>query len=89
MVLSATQLLCEHLGNAAELLEQGDAVAAAEEMEAMKELYPRLPTSMPSGEYEIAKQLFQRCANAETVLRRQVSEALARLGAGRRAEVYR
>ena len=89
MVLSATQLLYDHLSAAAELLEGGDAVAAAEEMEAIKTLYPQLPASMPRGEYETAKRLFDRCAVAESVLRRQVTEALARLGAGRRAEAYR
>jgi hypothetical protein len=89
MVLSATQLLCEHLGNAAEMLEQGDAVAAARELEEIKVLYPRLPPSMPQSEYETARRLFDRCAEAEGALRRQVTEALAKLGAGRRSEAYR
>ena len=89
MVLSATQLLCEHLGNAAELLENGDAVAAAKELEQIKVLYPQLPSTMPKGEYEMARQLFDRCAEAEGVLRKQVTEALAQLGAGRRSDAYR
>ena len=89
MVLSATQLLCEHLGNAAELLEKGDAVAAAVEMEEIKSLYPQLPNSMPQGEYEMARRLFNQCADAEGRLRKQVTEALAKLGAGRRAQAYR
>lgn len=89
MVLSATQLLCEHLGNAAELLEKGDAVAAALELEEIQALYPRLPGSMPQGEYEMARRLFERCAEAEGILRKQVTLALAQLGTGRRADAYR
>ena len=85
---SVTHRLREYLSAVAQLLEGGDAVAAAAEMEKIHALYPSLPSSMPADELAEVRQLFDRCTAAERALSQSLVESRQRLSMAHRVQVY-
>jgi hypothetical protein len=89
MVLPATRQLCERLEHAVHFLDAGDVIAAANELAQVQDLYPTLPVSIPESELMEIRQLFLRCTTAGEKQRLLLTEALRKMGAGRRGLTYR
>lgn len=89
MVLPATRQLCERLESAVNFLDKGDVLAAAKLLAELQDLYPTLPVSIPEPELNEIRQLFLRCTTAGEKQRLLLTEALRKIGAGRRGMAYR
>jgi len=89
MADSATQELCGCLRRITALLEKGQTEEAAVIVGEMNGLFPRLPAAVPEDELTEAKALLAHCVELERGLRQDALVALQRLGASRRALVYR
>jgi hypothetical protein len=86
---SPTQDLCGCLQRIAILLEKGESVQAATVVAEMNDVFPRLPPDMPDHELAEARRLLDHCTALERGLRQSVLASLQRLGATRKALVYR
>lgn len=77
------------LGQILAFLEKGDVAEAAAIVAELNTIVARAPESMTETELTEARQVLSRCGELERTLRQSALEALQRLGATRRSQVYR
>lgn len=77
------------LGEIQSLLEKGEVGKAAAMVPELNAVVDCAPEPMDATELARAQQVLSRCGEMEQSLRRAALEALQRLGATRRGQVYR